>query len=209
MATVGSVFVYQRGIAGRLPPPEIRGGRALKEPLSRATAAAADKPAAPARVGKATLDNLTIGDVVQDGPSDFVVAGTVRFREEKDAWAHHLLDGGIEKRWLEVRAVSGTSHAAFLEPAPDAPTFGALGAGLTWRGKPFSLSGRGDARASVEGDVEGRAAGTVKYSRYSGPSGEALWIEEEGNKRRALLCREVAPSSLSLLGGELVRERGE
>jgi Domain of unknown function (DUF4178) len=197
VATAGSVYAYQRGAARRLPA----GARAALP-----GDATAKEPPAPER-GEATLETLALGDIVQDGDIDFQACGVLRYREERETWALWRLDAGAEQRWLEVRRRGGQTHAAFFELVDDAPLFGQLGAGLTYRSKPFAVAARGDARTSAEGDVGERRGALLKYARYTGPGGEALVVEEEGGVKRAWFGRSVPPSSLTLLGGELVRAR--
>lgn len=189
-ATVGSVVVYQRGSARRLREGDGRG--ALPAPKVD-----------PRGSQEATLDALRVGDVILDGDDDFVVQGAVRYKEERDAWDLFFLDGGAEQRLLEVRKKGGALVTTFFEIVEDAPIFGALGSGLTYRSKPFSLEARGDARTHVEGDAGTRAGAILRYARYAGPGGETLLVEEEGAQKRALYGHQVPPSSLSIYGGEM------
>ncbi|MCC7071050.1 MAG: DUF4178 domain-containing protein [Deltaproteobacteria bacterium] len=191
-AAAGSVVVYQRGASARLasvdgtarlPPKGVPGERARAEP---------------------TLETLQHGDVVLDGDEDFVVTGTLQYREEQDAWSLHALDGGATKRFLEVRGKAGVVQAAFLEHADDAPLFGALGQGLTYRGKAMTLEARGDARATAQGEAR-RSGGLVRYARYTGPGGALLIVEEAGNERRALFGHVAPTSTLAIYPGDLNR----
>lgn len=191
-AAAGSVVAYQRSAAlrlgtvdgtARLPPKGVPGERARAEP---------------------TLETLQPGDVVLDGDDDFMVAGTLQYREEQEQWALHALDSGAAQRFLEVRARAGVVHAAFLEPVEDAPLFGNLGQGLTYRGRAMTLDARGDARATAQGEMK-REGGLVRYARYSGPGGELLVIEELGARRRALFGSVTPTSTLSIYSGELNR----
>lgn len=190
-ATVGSVVVYQKGTTKRLREGDGRGALPqLKAPDPR-------------EGHEATLDALRPGDVVLDGDDDFVVQGAVRYREERDTWSLFFLDGGNEERLLEVRKRGGALVTTFFSVVEDAPIFGQLGTGLTYRGKPFSLDARGDARTQVEGEAGDRAGALLKYARYAGPGGETLVVEEEGVAKRALFGHQVPPDSLSIYGGEL------
>ncbi len=191
-AAAGSVVVYQRGASARLasvdgtarlPPKGVPGERARAEP---------------------TLETLQHGDVVLDGDEDFVVTGTLQYREEQDAWSLHALDGGATKRFLEVRGKAGVVQAAFLEHADDAPLFGALGQGLTYRGKAMTLEARGVARATAQGEAR-RSGGLVRYARYTGPGGALLIVEEAGNERRALFGHVAPTSTLAIYPGDLNR----
>ena len=197
-ATLGSVVVYQRGAQARLA-----GGGA---PAALPPAADVEpEPAAPA-VDK-NLETLELGDVVSEGADDWVVCGTCVYREERDVWWLHVLDGGSRQKLLDVRrgARGGPWEAAFLEQVDDAPTFGQLYSGLTYRGLPFTLQARGDARVTTFGDVLGRLDGRLKYTTYTGPGGALLVIEEEGAIRRAFFGRKQPASSLSLMPGERPR----
>lgn len=193
-ATLGSVVVYQRGAQARLAGG---GGAAALPPASML-----DEPL-PAVVDK-TLETLELGDVVSEGADDWVVAGTCVYREERDVWWMHVLDGGSRQKWLEVRrgARGGPWEATFVEAVDDAPTFGQLYSGLTYHGMPFTLKARGDARVTTFGDVLGRMEGLLKYTTYAGPGGAVLTIEEEGAIRRAWFGQKVPASALAIMPGE-------
>lgn len=191
-AATGSVVAYQRSAAlrlatvdgtARLPPKGVPGERPRAEP---------------------TLETLQFGDVVLDGDDDFVIAGTLQYREEQDEWNLHALDGGAAPRFLEVRTRAGVVQAAFLEAVEDAPLFGSLGQGLTYRGKALTLEARGDARATALGEAR-RAPGLVRYARYAGPGGALLIVEELGRERRALFGHQAPTSTLTIYPGELNR----
>ncbi len=193
-AAAGSVVVYQRGAAARLgsvdgtarlPPKGVPGERPRAEP---------------------TLETLMHGDVVLDGDADFVVTGTLQYREEHEAWSLHALDGGSSKRFLEVRGKAGVVQAAFLDAVDDAPLFGALGQGLTYRGKSLSLEARGDARVTPEGEAR-RSGGLVRYARYQGPGGALLIVEEAGAERRALFGHQAPTTTIAIYPGDLNRAR--
>jgi len=193
--TVGSVVVYQRGARRRL----LEGGGMANM--------AALPPARPAPVqdGPAedvTLETLGPGDVVVEGDSDWLVVGTLYYKEERDRWQLHRMQGEGRYRWFEVRRRDGLV-ATWFEPATDIPSFGQLYDGLTHRGLPFRLARRGDAHVAAEGDVGERAAGLVRYSTYDGPGGMYLNVEEEaGAERRALTGDRVETSGLMLMPGE-------
>ena len=198
-ATLGSVVFYQRGQSKALSGGTSLG--ALAAPMARALERGPGGPTV-----DPTLDTLIIGDIVVDGDDDWIVAGTITYREERDTWWVHLLDGGTKTCWLEVRqrgrGSSAQHEGTFLEVVADAPTFGQLYGGLSFRGLPLSLEVRGDARITVEGRVEGRGAGLLRYSSYTGPGGAALQIEEQGQERRALFGRRATTSRLSFMPGE-------
>ncbi len=143
------------------------------------------------------------GDIVDDGEQDYVVTGSVRYREERDTWALHALDGGARQRFLEVRRRGGGLDAAFVDLASGLPS-GQLFEGLTFQGRSFSLEVRGDAKTSIDGEVKGRSGGLVAYARY-GASGALLLVEDEGAARRAYVGERITPSSLSLMSGEYNR----
>jgi hypothetical protein len=198
-ATLGSVVFYQRGQSKLLEGGPLP---ALPPPVGMASEKGARRPA----TVDPTLDTLMVGDVVLHGDDDWIVAGTVTYREERDVWWLHLLEGGTQRRWLEVRQrgrSQGAPHeATLLDVVADAPTFGQVYGGLSFRGLPLSLESRGDARIAVAGDVEGRREALVRYSTYSGPGGAVLQIEEEGQTRRALFGQRVTTAALSFMPGE-------
>lgn len=201
-ATFGSVVLYQRGERRRLEASGIADPRLLLP----ARAGTPPKPASqpPARAGEPTLETLQLGDIVDDGEGDWVVDGTVRYREERETWALHALNGGARQRFLEVRRRGGSLEVAFVDPATGLPG-GQLLQGLTFAGQTFHLEVRGDARVTIDGEVDGTSAGTIAYARYSGPGGALLLVEDAGAARRAFFGSRVPASSLSLMSGELNR----
>ena len=175
-AALGSVAVYQRGAHNRLGAPD---GTARLPPKGTP----GEQPVA--RGPDIGLDALQHGDVVLDGNDDYVVIGTLAYREEHDAWTFHVLDAGATRRYLEVRAKDGVVRAALLDLVDDAPIHGRLGDGLTYRSRPLAVEARGDARTSITGENAGRTAGLLRYARYTGPGGALLVVEEEGAAKRA------------------------
>ena len=154
-ASFGSVVIYQRGEKRRLAAGGVADPRLL---LAEKNAARVKvKSAATTTALEPTLETLTQGDVVVDGDDDWLVTGTVAYREENDRWAMHALDGGARSRFLEVRARGGILDVAFIDLVDGLPA-GQLLQGLTFRGQSFNLDGRGDARTSVDGDVGTRVS---------------------------------------------------
>jgi hypothetical protein len=206
VAAAGSAVAYQRGERRRLAgggqrPLSLPRGRRAEEPSSDSRPAASgqdeDEP---------TLQTLACGDVVVDGVDDWIVSGTVRYREEADTWALHVLDGGVRRRFLEVRARRGDVEVVVLDTAEDVPR-GLLPGGLTFRGQVLRLDGRGDARTTSEGRLDGQASagGVLQWARYSAAGGAVLLVEDEGARRRGFFGARVQPSSLSLMSGALNR----
>lgn len=193
--TVSSVVVYQRGARRRL----LEGGGHAGVP---ALPPARHEPAEDGPAEDVTLSTLGPGDVIIDGGADWLIVGTLYYKEERDRWQLHRVQGEDQHRWFEVRQRDGLV-AAWFEPASDIPSFGQLYDGLTHRGLPFRLVRRGDAYVSKEGDVDGRAAGLVRYTTYEGPGGMYLNVEEaEGSERRALTGDRVIAAGLMLMPGE-------
>lgn len=199
-ATFGSVVVYQRGERRRLEA----GGADPRLLPARTNDSVKPTPVSPTASAEPGLETLQTGDIVDDGEGDWVVTGSVRFREERETWALHALDGGARQRFLEVRRRAGALEVAFVDVASGLPN-GQLLQGLTFAGHSFQLDLRGDARVSIDGDVDGRGNGTIAYARYSGPGGALLLVEDEGAVRRAFLGSRIPASSLSLMSGELNR----
>ena len=185
-AALGSVAVYQKGAQNRLAAPD---GTARLPP--KGTPGEMKRP-------EVTLETLEHGDVVLDGNDDYVVVGTLGYREEQDQWLFFVLDAGTTRRFLEVKAKSGVTHVAFFDVVDDAPIHGQLGNGLTYRERPLSVDARGDARTSAKGETAGRGAGLLKYARYAGPGGALLVVEEEGAAKRAYYGSVVPPDALTI-----------
>lgn len=229
-ATLGSVVVYQRGerrrldggrAPGRLPAGPAGGRPSSSSPPSVSSASpSSGSPASgtPAWIraqagthetdafDEPTLTTLAPGDVVSDGVDDWVIAGSVRYREENDGWSLHVLDGGGSRRFLEVRSRRGSVEVALLDVA-DALPRGQLLGGLTYRGQSYLLDARGDARTAADGDVGVHAARgpSLTWARYTSAGGGLLIVEDEATIRRGYVGSRVEPSSLSILSGELNR----
>lgn len=184
VVTIGSVLAYQRGAQARALGGEPR--RAL---------------AAPEPTRERTLETLEVGDVVVHGDEDWLITGTLAYREEGERWWLHRLDGSGQERWLEVRDRGGLV-AALFEPATDIPSFGQLYDQLTHRGLPFRLVRRGDARVVADGDVGSRKEGLYRYATYEGPGGGLLNVDEGGPGRWALSGERVVGEGLMLMPGD-------
>ncbi len=182
-AALGSVAIYQRGAHHRLAAAD---GTARLPPKS--------EPQRP----EVTVETLQHGDVVLEGTDDYVVIGTLAYREEQDAWSVHVLDAGAARRFLEVRKRGGVLRTALFDAVEDAPIHGHLGNGLTYRDKPLTVEARGDARVAVSGEAAERAPGLLKYSRYAGPGGALLVVEEEGAEKRAYFGAAVPVDGLTI-----------
>jgi hypothetical protein len=208
VATLGSVAVYQRGERLRLQA----GGAGPRALPTGETSAEAERrrrtsnPPDPADVDEPTLSTLSPGDVVSDDVDDWVIVGSVRYREESDTWALHVLDGGRARRLLEVRQRQGMVDVALVEAVDDLPR-GQLFSGLTYRGQSFALDGRGDARTATEGDVDASTSrgGSLQWARYAAAGGAVLLIEDEGPVRRVFFGAHVPPATLTLWSGTLNR----
>jgi hypothetical protein len=187
-AAAGSVVVYQRGATHRLNAPD---GTARLPPKDPDAIPTAPRP-------EPTVETLQHGDVILDGNDDYIVVGTLAYREEQDAWTLHVLDAGTTRRFLEVRRKGGVLSVALLDAVDDAPVHGQLASGLTYRGKSLILDGRGDARVTASGEVDDRDSGLMKYARYTGPGGALLVLEDEGPKRRAYSGNTLPASSLTI-----------
>ena len=178
--------MYQRGAQNRLGAPD---GTARLPPKGT--------PGEPKR-GEVTLESLQHGDAVLDGNDDYVVIGTLGYKEEQDAWLFYVLDAGAARRFLEVRSKSGVQQVALFDVVDDAPIHGQLGNGLTYRNKPLSVDARGDARTTATGDTDGRSPSLLKYARYTGPGGALLVVEEEGATKRAYYGHSMPPDGLTI-----------
>ena len=208
-ATFGSVVLYQRGEQKRMhggadPRLLLPGKKEKADPKSKG------KSTPPKPSEDPTLETLARGDIVVDGDDDWVITGTVRYREERENWQLHALEGGNRKRFLEVRSREGNIEVAFVDAVSGLPS-GKLLQGVTFQGQGFQLEVRGDARTVVEGDVSAPGArvssgGSLAYARYGGPGGALLLVEDEGaSPRRAFLGARLPTSSLTLMSGELNR----
>jgi len=211
VATLGSAAAYQRGERRRLAdggvraPAQLTDGAAADDGPRAAGRRATGARAAADDDDDPTLETLSPGDVGVDGVDDWLVTGTVRYREETDVWALHVLDGGTRRRFLEVRPRRGDVEVAVVDVADEAPRGQLLG-GLTFHGQVFRLEGRGDARTTAAGDVDAVSrGGLLQWVRYAAAGGGVLLVEDEGAARRAFIGARVQPSSLSIMSGALNR----
>lgn len=189
-AALGSVVLYQREAQRRLSGAPEGAARSLPAPRPP-TGPAIDRE----------LHTLQLGDVVLEGDEDWLLVGTVHYREEEERWFLHRMEGGRRQRWLYVRAMPAW-QALWLEDADDAASFGRLADALTFRARTLELWRRGDAGLRVEGEVMDRSAGQVHYSVYCGHGGEVLVIEQIAEHRRAMAGTRILEGSLTLMPGE-------
>jgi hypothetical protein len=193
-ASVGSVFVYQKSAQRR----QLQQGAPAKRALAQAPA-----PAAKPNTTEPTLPTLQVGDVVSNGVEDWLVLGTLAYREENERWAlHHLQGDGAQ--WLEVRRVNGAWQAAFVSPTTAIPASGGLMDGLQVGSVSVLLEQRGDARVEVLGDCAGRSGGLLGYLRYANPQGDVVVVDEAA-RRFAYAGQRVVEGSLQIYSGELNR----
>lgn len=199
-ATFGSVMLYQRG-------EERRRLGAPADPRLLLPERKSEPPPKASRQGEPTLETLDLGDIVEDGPDDWLVVGARRYREEQDTWALFALEGGDRQRLLEVRRRRGQLEVAFLDGVDDLPG-GQLLQGLTYRQQSFTLEARGDARVTAEGEAQAApASGRLAWARFGGAGGALLLVEDDPNgQRQGFYGQKVAASALSLMSGELNRD---
>jgi hypothetical protein len=191
-ATVGSVLVYQRGERQRQ-----LGGAPVKPRALRAA------PAPSAPKAEPSLSTLSVGDVVGDGVDDWLVVGTLAYREEDDRWALHRVQG-TTMRWLEVRRVRGRWEAAFVDVTRELPKQGTLLDGVMVGGARVTLEQRGDARVEVHRDCERRSGGMLRYTRYANAEGQVVLVDD-AEERYAYAGQRVVAGSLEIFSGELNR----
>ena len=190
-ATVGSVLAYQRGAHKRL---------AAYGDLKRLAPKPEPEPE-PEPTVERSIETLSPSDVVVHDDRDWLIVGSLNYREEDDTWhLHHLEDAG-ESCWLEVRKRQGNWQAAMLKSASGIPTFGRLGDGLTYQGMPYRLLRRGVARVVAVGDTRGRKSETVEYTTYDGAGVGYLVVEQTSSGRVANSGEYIREESLDLLPG--------
>lgn len=192
VVTVASAVAYQRGsrkaLSGGSP-------RQLAAHTSRRATKQKDVALEDRR-----LDTLQVGDVLLDGPEDWLVVGCVRYQEEDEYWFLYRVDNGSEQKWLEARQRKDW-QAAWLEMVHDLPNFGQLADGFTFRHRVLQLWRRGDARIEVTGEVDGRASETIRYATYVGRGDELLCVESGREQQRALFGRRIVAEGLMLMPG--------
>ncbi|MFV0495003.1 DUF4178 domain-containing protein [Mycobacterium sp.] len=107
------------------------------------------------------------GAIVSHGGTDYVVRGSVTFRQGPFVWWEHLLEGGEQPIWFSVEEDEGRLELAMwfkrtdlvLEP----------GGTHTVDGVTYRESERGRAGYTTEGTTGLPAGGEMDYVDYAGP----------------------------------------
>jgi hypothetical protein len=113
------------------------------------------------------------GAIVGYGGIDYVVRGTVTYREGPFVWWEHLIEGdGAEPLWFSVEEDEGRLELAFWKARRDLVL--EPGGQLTVDGKQFHEQERGHASYTSEGYTGLGAAGAMDFVDYATDGAEAL-----------------------------------
>lgn len=112
------------------------------------------------------------GAILSHGGTDYVVRGSVTFREGPFVWWEHLLEGGDQPIWFSVEEDEGRLELAMwfkrtdLELQPGGPH--------TVDGVTYRETERGHAGYTCEGTTGLPAGGEMDYVDYAANDGSAL-----------------------------------
>jgi hypothetical protein len=148
------------------------------------------------------LFSLVVGDVLVHNEEDWVVDGRLHFKDEDVGfYVLRLFDGLEYSRFLIPD--HGSEVGAFLQNAPDVPTFGRLANTLTHQGRPYRLSRRGDAQVEVQGQADPElVSGRCQYALYAAPGRKHLLIVERNEERLAFSGDGVVEDAFMLMPGD-------
>lgn len=118
------------------------------------------------------------GAIVSYGGVDYVVRGSVTYREGPFIWWEHLLEGGQgEPIWFSVEEDEGRLELAFWTKRPDL-ALQPIGP-LTIDGVQYDEVETGDAQYTSEGTTGLPEHGQMNYVDYAGPGRAALLSFEQ------------------------------
>ncbi|BBX95849.1 DUF4178 domain-containing protein [Mycobacterium lacus] len=116
--------------------------------------------------------SLGPGAIVSYGGTDYVVRGSVTYREGPFVWWEHLLEGGDRPLWFSVEEDDGRLELAMWVKRTDLalePDGQHVVDGVTFR-----VSERGHAGYTTEGTTGLPAGGEMDYADYASADGSAL-----------------------------------
>lgn len=110
------------------------------------------------------------GAIISHGGIDYVVRGSVTYRQGPFVWWEHLIEGGDEPIWFSVEDDEGRLELAMWLRRPD---LGPLqpGAEHTVDGVTYRETERGHAGYTTEGTTGLPAGGEMDYVDYTGTAG--------------------------------------
>jgi hypothetical protein len=153
---IAAVVVF---VAALRRPKQPREGR--QDPLAFATAAPQFGPR-----------QLGPGAIVSHGGVDYVVRGSVTYREGPFVWWEHLLEGGDEPIWFSVEDDDGRLELAMWTARKDLQL--QPGGQHVIDGVTYNESERGHAGYTTEGTTGLPAAGEMDFVDYASTDKTAL-----------------------------------
>ena len=133
--------------------------------------------------------DLHFGDAVSISGTDYLVQGRMEFHTDATAWRQYLLRDGNTEAWLHVPP-STAEPMALLQRAPEFPGESAL---VTVGGVPYTQMAAGTATAEVIGEAGKRSNQPVRFRRFGGEAGAALFAYDWGAERQTLTGRTLDP----------------
>jgi hypothetical protein len=117
---------------------------------------------------RASAQGLRLGDVVNYEGSEFVVQGSIHYRQGGSTWDEHLLLDGTKKKWLSVEDDEGIEIAVW-EKLVD-PDIQPGEKRILYGGHNYTLEEQGQADYTAEGTTGTGTSGKYHYADYE--SGE-------------------------------------
>ena len=146
---------------------------AFRRPKTPATQGARQDPLSFNAMPQFGPRQLGPGAIVSYGGVDYVVRGSVTYREGPFVWWEHLLEGGDQPFWLSVEDDDGRLELAVWVARKDLVTLQPGGDHVV-DGVTFRESERGHAGYTTEGTTGLPAGGEMDFIDYAGPGETAL-----------------------------------
>jgi len=117
-----------------------------------------------ARDLRASAQGLKLGDVVNFEGAELVVQGSIRYNQDGDVWADHLLVDGTTKKWLSVEDDEGLEIAVWDKLVD--PDMSPGEKRILYGGHTYVLEEQGKADYAAEGTTGTAASGKYEYMDY-------------------------------------------
>ena len=113
---------------------------------------------------RASAQGLRVGDVVNYEGAEFMVQGSIHYRQGGSTWDEHLLVDGTNKKWLSVEDDEGIEVAVW-EKLVD-PDIQPGEKRILYGGHTYTLEEQGQAEYTAEGTTGTGTSGDYHYADY-------------------------------------------